>query len=92
MRADQQKPPESDELESRAQTARTAGDRLSQSVKILAARLNFASVARGREGIVIKFRDRKKAEELRSRDPRAVRIVDGETILVVDGLLEALLK
>src|SRR5439155_10644051 len=49
-------------------------------VKILAARWNFASVARGREGIVIKFRDRKKAEDFRKRDPHAVRIMDGETI------------
>jgi hypothetical protein len=53
-------------------------------IRILAARWGFASVAKGREGIVIKFRDRKKAEELRKRDPRAVRIMDGETILVVD--------
>jgi transcription-repair coupling factor (superfamily II helicase) len=53
-------------------------------VKILAAAWNFASVARGREGIVVKFRDRRKAEELRARDPHGVRILDGETILLVD--------
>ncbi|HLF94792.1 MAG TPA: transcription-repair coupling factor [Planctomycetota bacterium] len=61
-------------------------------VKILAARFDFASVARGREGTVIKFRDRKKAEEFRKRDPHAVRIMDGETILVVDRAVEELLK
>jgi transcription-repair coupling factor (superfamily II helicase) len=54
-------------------------------IRILAARWSFASVAKGREGMVIKFRDRRKAEELRKRDPRTVRILDGETLLIVDG-------
>ena len=54
-------------------------------VKIRAARWDFASVARGDEGIVIRFRDAGKAEEFRRRDPRRVRRVDGETLLVVGG-------
>ncbi len=54
-------------------------------VKIRASRWDFASVARGKDGIVVKYRDRKKAEELRRRDPRRVRLVDDETLLLVDG-------
>ncbi|HXX94364.1 MAG TPA: transcription-repair coupling factor, partial [Planctomycetota bacterium] len=61
-------------------------------IKILSARWNLASVARGREGIVIKFRDRKKAETLRKRDPQSVRIMDGETLLIVGRDPEELLK
>ena len=61
-------------------------------VKIRAARWNFASVARGREGIVIKYRDRKHAEAFRRRDPKNVRIMDDETILIVKGDPAELLK
>jgi len=61
-------------------------------VRIRAARWKFASVARGREGFVVQYRDRDRAEELRRRDPRRVRLVDGETLLLVGpgalGLLE----
>jgi transcription-repair coupling factor (superfamily II helicase) len=53
-------------------------------VKIRAARWDLASVAVGHEGIVLKYRDRKKAEKLRARDPKGIRIMDEETILVVD--------
>jgi transcription-repair coupling factor (superfamily II helicase) len=60
-------------------------------LRIRAARWDLASVARGREGIVAKFRDRKKAEELHRRHPQAIRIMDGETLLIVDGDLERLL-
>ncbi len=52
-------------------------------VKVGAARWGFASVARGSEGIVVKFRDRRSAEELRRRDPRRVRLLDDETLLLV---------
>jgi transcription-repair coupling factor (superfamily II helicase) len=52
-------------------------------LRMRAARWGFASVARGREGIVVKFRDARKAEELRRRDPRAVRRLDDETLLIV---------
>jgi transcription-repair coupling factor (superfamily II helicase) len=53
-------------------------------VKIRAAKWDLASVAVGKKGIVLKYRDRKKAEKLRARDPGAIRIMDEETILVVD--------
>jgi transcription-repair coupling factor (superfamily II helicase) len=53
-------------------------------VRIRAAKWDLASVAVGKEGIVLKYRDRKKAEKLRARDPGAIRIMDEETILVVD--------
>jgi transcription-repair coupling factor (superfamily II helicase) len=52
-------------------------------VRIRASRWEIASLAPGREGLVAKYRDRKKAEELRKRDPKAVRILDEETILIV---------
>src|SRR5262245_14188247 len=52
-------------------------------IRIRAARWEFTSVARGRDGVVIQYRDRKKAEEFRRRDPASIRIVDGETVLVV---------
>jgi hypothetical protein len=52
-------------------------------VKIRAARWGLASVSPGKEGVIVKYRDRKKAEELRRRDPGAVRIMDDETILFV---------
>ncbi len=52
-------------------------------LKIRAAKWGFVSVARGREGIVIKFLDRRKAEEFRRKDPRSVRLLDDETLLVV---------
>jgi transcription-repair coupling factor (superfamily II helicase) len=60
-------------------------------VKIRAARWGLASVAPGREGIILKYRDRKKAEALRARDPKSVRIVDAETILVVGREVDDLL-
>ena len=52
-------------------------------VKIRAAAWNLSSVSKGREGIVLKYRDRKPAEALRKRDPEHVRIMDEDTILVV---------
>jgi transcription-repair coupling factor (superfamily II helicase) len=61
-------------------------------VKLRAARWDIASVARGDEGIVLRCRDRKKAEELRRRDPRHVRRVDEETLLVVDRDAAELMK
>jgi len=61
-------------------------------VKIRAARWDFSSVARGDDGIVIKVRDGKKAEEFRRRDPAHVRRVDAETLLVVGRDVAELLK
>jgi transcription-repair coupling factor (superfamily II helicase) len=61
-------------------------------VKVRAARWGFASVARGDEGLVIRVRDPRKAEEFRRRDPRRVRRVDSGTLLVVGDDPEALLK
>jgi hypothetical protein len=52
-------------------------------VKIRAAYWDFAAVSPGKEGMIAKYRDRKKAEDLRKRHPDAVRIVDAETILFV---------
>ncbi len=52
-------------------------------VKIRAAAWNLSSVSKGREGMILKYRDRKKAEALRKRDPEHVRIMDEDTILVV---------
>jgi transcription-repair coupling factor (superfamily II helicase) len=52
-------------------------------VKIRAAAFDLASVSPGKEGMISKYRDRKKAEELRKRDPNAIRIMDDETILFV---------
>jgi len=52
-------------------------------VKIRAAAFNLASVSPGKEGIIVKYRDRKKAEDLKKRDSHAVRIMDEETILIV---------
>ncbi len=54
-------------------------------VKLRAARWDLASLARGREGWVAKYRDRRKAEALRRRRPEAVRLLDEETLLIVDG-------
>jgi transcription-repair coupling factor (superfamily II helicase) len=53
-------------------------------VKLRAAKWDFASVALGREGIVVGYRDRAKAEALRRRDPRHVRILDANFLLIVD--------
>jgi hypothetical protein len=52
-------------------------------VKIRAAFWDLASVSPGKEGLIAKYRDRRKAEELRKLHPDAVRIVDAETILFV---------
>jgi hypothetical protein len=52
-------------------------------VKIRAAFWDLASVSPGKEGLIAKYRDRKKAEELRKLHPDAVRILDAETILFV---------
>jgi transcription-repair coupling factor (superfamily II helicase) len=52
-------------------------------VKIRAAYWDLASVSPGKEGMIAKYRDRKKAEELRKLHPDAVRILDAETILFV---------
>jgi transcription-repair coupling factor (superfamily II helicase) len=52
-------------------------------VKIRAAYWDFASVSPGKEGMIAKYRDRKRAEDLKKRHPDAVRIVDAETILFV---------
>jgi transcription-repair coupling factor (superfamily II helicase) len=61
-------------------------------VKIRAAAFDLASVSPGKEGMIAKYRDRKKAEELKKRDPRAVRIMDEETILIVERDVLELLK
>ncbi|HYE99079.1 MAG TPA: helicase-related protein, partial [Planctomycetota bacterium] len=60
-------------------------------VKIRAAAWDLASVSKGRDGMVLKYRDAKKADALRRRDPARVRIMDEETILVVErDVLDAL--
>jgi transcription-repair coupling factor (superfamily II helicase) len=60
-------------------------------MKLRAAPWGLVSVSPGKEGIIAKYRDRKKAEELRKRDPRAVRIMDEETLLLVgENVLELL--
>jgi transcription-repair coupling factor (superfamily II helicase) len=61
-------------------------------VKIRAAQWDLASVSPGKEGMIAKYRDRRKAEELRKRDPRSVRVVDGETLLFVGVNLLDLLR
>jgi transcription-repair coupling factor (superfamily II helicase) len=61
-------------------------------VKIRAASWDLASVAPGKEGMIAKYRDPKKAEDLRKRDPDAIRIVDAETILFVGKPVMDLLK
>ena len=52
-------------------------------VKLRAASWNFASVSPGKEGMIAKYRDRRKAEDLKKLHPEEVRIVDAETILFV---------
>jgi hypothetical protein len=42
--------------------------------------------------MIAKYRDRKKAEELKKRDPHAVRIMDDETILIVGRDILDLIK
>jgi len=60
-------------------------------MKIRASAWDLASVSPGKEGMIAKYRDRKKADELRKRDPNGVRIMDDETILFVGvDLLELL--
>jgi hypothetical protein len=60
-------------------------------MKLRAAPWGLASISPGKEGMIAKYRDRKKAEELRKRDPQAVRIMDDETILFVgENVLELL--
>jgi len=61
-------------------------------MKVRAAQWDLASVSPGKEGIIAKYRDRKKAEELRQRDPNAVRIMDSETMLLVGTDVLELLK
>jgi hypothetical protein len=61
-------------------------------MKIRASPWDLASVSPGKEGMIAKYRDRKKAEELRKRDPRAVRIMDEETILFVGENVLTLLR
>ena len=61
-------------------------------IKIRAAAWDLSSVSKGREGMILKFRDRKKAEALRKRDPAHVRIMDDDTILVVDRDVAEVLK
>jgi len=61
-------------------------------VKLRAARWDLASVSPGKEGIIAKYRDRKKAEELKKRNPEAVRILDAETILFVGKDVPELLR
>jgi transcription-repair coupling factor (superfamily II helicase) len=52
-------------------------------IKLRAAPWDLSSISHGREGMILKFRDRKKAEALRKKDPSHVRIMDENTILVV---------
>jgi transcription-repair coupling factor (superfamily II helicase) len=61
-------------------------------VKLRAAHWDLASVSPGKEGLIAKYRDRKKAEALRNLHPGAVRIVDSETILFVDKPVIDVLK
>jgi transcription-repair coupling factor (superfamily II helicase) len=61
-------------------------------LKLRAAAFDLASVSPGKEGMIAKYRDRKKAEELKKRDPHAVRIMDDETILIVGRDVLDLLK
>ena len=61
-------------------------------MKLRAAPWGLASISPGKEGMIAKYRDRKKAEELRRRDPRAVRIMDEETILLVGENVVELLR
>jgi len=61
-------------------------------VKIRAAAWDFASVSPGKEGMIGRYRDRKKAEELKRLRPDNVRIVDAETILCVGAPVADLLK
>jgi transcription-repair coupling factor (superfamily II helicase) len=61
-------------------------------VKIRAAAFDLASVSPGKEGMIARYRDRKKAEELKKRDSHAVRIMDEETILFVGRDVLDLLK
>jgi transcription-repair coupling factor (superfamily II helicase) len=53
--------------------------------RIRGARWGLSSLAPGKEGMIGKYRDVAKAEELRRRDPRRIRVIDGETILFVGG-------
>lgn len=52
-------------------------------VRIRGGAWDLSSVSKGVEGMILKYRDRKKAEALRKRDPAHVRIMDEDTILVV---------
>jgi len=65
---------------------------LTMRVKIRAAHWDFASVSPGKEGLIAKYRDRKRAEDLKKRHPDAVRIVDAETILFVGKPVIEVLK
>jgi transcription-repair coupling factor (superfamily II helicase) len=60
-------------------------------VKLRAAAWDLSSVARGAEGMVLKYRDAKKAEQLRARDPKSVRLLDADTLLVVNRPIEDVL-
>jgi len=62
-------------------------------VKLRAAAFDLAAVSPGKESTIVKYRNRKKAEELKKRDSHAVRIMDDETILFVgEDVLELLQK
>jgi len=61
-------------------------------VKIRAAAFDLASVSPGKEGMIAKYRDRKKAEALKARRPAAVRLVDAETILFVGAPVMEILE
>src|SRR4029434_10083531 len=61
-------------------------------VKLRAADSALAAVSPGKEATIVKYRNRKKAEELKKRDSHAVRIMDDETILIVGRDVLDLLK
>jgi transcription-repair coupling factor (superfamily II helicase) len=72
--------------------APVAGFLRTMRVKLRAAAFDLASVSPGKEGVIVKYRDRKKAEEFTKRDPQAIRIMDDETILIVGRDVLDLLK
>ncbi|HEX7901134.1 MAG TPA: transcription-repair coupling factor [Planctomycetota bacterium] len=61
-------------------------------IKLRATPWDLSSISKGREGMILKFRNAKKAEALRKRDPAHVRIMDDDTILVVDRDVADVLK
>ncbi len=58
---------------------------LTLRARIRAARWGLVSLAPGRGGMIAKYREGAKAEELRRRDPARIRLVDGDTLLFTGG-------